>query len=89
MIKESNTIRVDKHAVAIEYNNEIEFCSFFSKVLKKQSRILEKVNARCHKPHKYKFGVQESIDVAVSKKLDNNTSNTLWKDEIWKEMEKF
>ena len=47
------------------------FVGGVSKVLNKQSRILEKVKGRCWKPQKYKFGVQVPINVAKAKKIDN------------------
>ena len=52
LIRESNTIEVAKHVVANKCNNKRDIHWWVSKVLKKRSRILAKVEARCRKPHK-------------------------------------
>jgi hypothetical protein len=54
-------------------------------VLKKRSRIIAAVNKRYHKRnHKFGIEVPNSWDECV--RLDKENDNTLWKDEVRKEM---
>ena len=82
-------MKLSEHAVSNGYNNDPEFCCWVSKLLKRPSRILEKVKDRCRKQHELKLGVHILIDVAESKNLDNDSANTFRHDSIKKVMKNY
>jgi hypothetical protein len=84
-LKESNPIEVAEYASTKNLHDESYFTWWVPYVLKKRNRLIAAVTKRYHKlTHKFGIQVPKTWDEAV--RLDEENGNTLWKDEIRKEM---
>jgi hypothetical protein len=84
-LKESNPVEVAEYAATKSLNDEPAFDWWLPHVLKKQNIIIAAVTKMYHKrTHKFGIQVPKTWDEAV--KLDEENGNTIWQDEIRKEM---
>jgi hypothetical protein len=84
-LKESNPVEVDEYAATKSLLNTTAFIWWAPHVLQKRTRSIAAVTKRYHKrTHKFGIEVPKSWDDCV--KLDKENDNTLWQDEVRKEM---
>jgi hypothetical protein len=84
-LKESNPVEVAEYAVAKSLLDATDFVCWYPRVLKKHIRIIAAITKRYHKcTHKFGIEVPKSWDDCV--RLDKENHNTLWQDEVRKEM---
>jgi hypothetical protein len=84
-LKESNPVEVAEYTAAKSLLDTPDFVSWAPHVLKKRTRIIAAVTKRYHKrTHKFGIEVPKSWDDCV--RLDTYNDNTIWQDEVRKEM---
>ena len=71
--------------MADDYSNEPGFRCWLHKVLKKRDRIMNKVKSRCRK-NIFKFGVEFTLTVEDTLRIDWENGNTPWHNYTWKEI---
>ena len=85
-VKNSNPIELAEYAVASKIDKEPAFNWWARQVLKKRSRIINKVATRMKK-NNMKFGIVVPLTVKQALEEDRINGNTYWKDAIAKEYE--
>lgn len=83
-VKNSNPIELAEYAMASGIDKEPAFRWWVNTVIKKRSRMINKVKTRMRKGN-MKFGVLIPLTVPEALEQDNINGNTLWKDAIAKE----
>jgi hypothetical protein len=83
-VKSSNPVELAEYAVAASINKEPAFNWWVSTVLKKRTRMINKVATRMKK-NNMKFGVLIPMTVAEALEQDKINGNTMWADAIAKE----
>jgi hypothetical protein len=85
-VKNSNPIELAEYAVACNIDREPAFNWWANKVLKKRTRMINRVATRMKK-NNMKFGILIPTTVAEATEEDRKNGNTYWKDAIAKEYE--
>jgi hypothetical protein len=84
-LKEINPVEVAEYAATKNLHDEPAFAWWVPHVRKKRNRIIAAVTKRYHK-RTCKFGIQVTKTWDEAVKLDEVNGNTLWQDEIRKEI---
>ena len=85
LLKESNPVEVAEFVTALNIANEIAFAWWVTFSLRKRDRIISAVNSRVRKAT-YKFGIKIPTSVADCARLDKDNWNTMWMDDLTKEI---
>jgi ribosomal protein L31E len=88
-LKESNPVEVAEYAIAKGIDQEPAFAWWVPFTVRRRNRIIAavKLNKRYHK-RTHKFGIEVPKTFADCVRIDNENGNTLWQDDVRKEMSK-